>query len=289
MRVRAQHYLILVVDIEKFGSRSNPVQIWVRRQLYALVEAAFDEAGIDHTSGPRPSDRGDGFFWLLPGAVDKVELTGRFVDLLHQGLRRHAATSSEQGAMRLRVVLHDGDVSRDEHGWVGEELNTACRLVDIQPLRSALAEGRRSGLALAVSADWYRRVVHHDDPAVERGSFRKVPFDAKEIQGSHAWIRVPGYDAPPGLDPWAVAAPDPGPPATAAPAGALHGVEAVAEAVAPASDGPFSHATFGSVGQIFTGDQIVHGAVHNLLKKAPDDQGPDGRAQQDRGQSDGGR
>ncbi|MEY9966654.1 hypothetical protein ABIA33_004719 [Streptacidiphilus sp. MAP12-16] len=254
MRTKAQHFSILVVDIEKFGSRSNPVQLWLRKRLYELVEAAFDEAGIDHRNGPRPADRGDGFFWLLPGTVDKVDLTGRFVDLLHDNLREHARTSSEEGAMRLRVALHDGDVAQDEHGWAGEELNSACRLVDIAPLRTALAQARRSGMALAVSSDWYRRTVRHGHPAVERQTFRRVLFEAKEIQGESAWIRVPGYDIPPGIE---EAAPDNG--STPGPALATGPHVPTPTAGAPALSGPFSNPTFGDVGQVFGGDQVVHG------------------------------
>lgn len=250
MRAKAQHYSILVVDIEKFGRRANPVQLWLRERLYALVETAFEEAGIDHRTGPRPTDRGDGFFWLLPGSVDKVDLTGRFVALLHDRLREHARTSSEEAAMRLRVALHDGDVARDGRGWAGEELNSACRLADIQPLRDALGEARRSCLALAVSADWYRRVVRHDYPEVERQSFRRVPFDAKEIQGESAWVRVPGYDFPPGLTRYPDAS-DPG--ARPRPPAAAPG------AADPAPRSPFAGAHFGDVGQVNAGDQVLYG------------------------------
>ncbi|MCX4822178.1 hypothetical protein OG883_20265 [Streptomyces sp. NBC_01142] len=256
MRPKAQHYSILVVDIEKFGRRANPVQLWLRERLYALVESAFEESGIDHHSGPQPSDRGDGFFWLLPGTVDKTDLTGRYVELLHQRLREHARTSSEEGAMRLRVALHHGDVARDERGWVGEELNTACRLADIAPLRAALTAAQRAGLALAVSADWYRQVVRHDDPSVACETFRRAPFDAKEIQGAHAWIRVPGYDAPPGVpDP---GVPDPGDAASAASAGAPERPAGTDRAGEDAS-GPFAGAHFDRVGQVFGGDQVVYG------------------------------
>jgi hypothetical protein len=261
MRPKAQHYSILVVDIEKFGRRANPVQLWLRERLYALVESAFEESGIDHHSGPQPSDRGDGFFWLLPGTVDKTDLTGRYVDLLHQRLREHARTSSEEGAMRLRVALHHGDVARDERGWVGEELNTACRLADISPLRAALAAAQRAGLALAVSADWHRQVVRHDDPSVACETFRRAPFDAKEIQGAHAWIRVPGYDAPPGVPDLGDAAPEggPGPSGSGSGSGSGPGTGTSGTSGAPAPTGPFAGAHFDRVGQVFSGDQVVHG------------------------------
>lgn len=263
MRPKAQHYSILVVDIEGFGKRANPVQMWLRDRLYALVESAFEEAGIDHHSTPQPSDRGDGFFWLLPGSIDKTDLTGRFVELLHHRLRDHARTSSEEGAMRLRVALHHGDVTRDAHGWVGEELNTACRLADIDPLRKALAGARRAGLALAVSGEWYRQVVRHGDPSVEHETFRSAPFDAKEIQGARAWIRVPGYDAPPQVTDEAAEPSGPGRPGASPTASSTStSTSSTSTAASPAASGPsgpFAGARFDRVGQVFGGDQIVQG------------------------------
>ncbi|UYQ63754.1 hypothetical protein [Streptomyces peucetius] len=285
MRPKSQYYSILVVDIAEFGSRANPLQLWLRERLYTLTESAFTEAGVDHRSTPRPSDRGDGFFWLLPGTVDRTDLTGRFVEVLNHRLREHARTSSEEGALRLRVALHQGDVAGDGRGWAGEELNTACRLVDIAPLRTALASGTRAGLALAVSADWHRQIVRHDDPSVASETFRRVPFDAKEIQGASAWIRVPGYDAPPGLTE-AETAPPAGP---AAPSGRAAPGPVAAGRTAPGPDtapnrsgadgsGPFAGAVFDRVGQVFAGDQVVHGTQHFRWSAEPDDpEDPDRR------------
>ncbi|MEW2631155.1 hypothetical protein AB0903_05730 [Streptomyces sp. NPDC048389] len=278
MRPKSQHYSILVVDIAEFGCRANPLQLWLRERLYALTEAAFAETGLDHRSAPQPSDRGDGFFWLLPGTFDRTDLTGRFVEVLNHRLRDHARTSSEEGALRLRVALHQGDVARDGHGWAGEELNTACRLVDIAPLRTALASGTRAGLALAVSAEWHRQIVRHDDPSVASETFRRVAFDAKEIQGASAWIRVPGYDAPPGLTE-AETAPPAGPARTsrpAAPGREPSGRTAPGPGTAPNRSGadgpgPFAGAMFDRVGQVFAGDQVVHGTQSFRWGAEPDE------------------
>jgi hypothetical protein len=257
MRVKAQHYAIVAVDVEKFGTRDNPTAFLLRKQLYSLVETALDDAGIDRSAAPDPADRGDGFFQLLPGDVDKLDLTGPFVALLHNALRDHAATSNAPGALRIRVVLHSGDVGWDGRGWVGEELNTACRLLDIEPLRTTLAQARRTGLALAVTEDWYRRVVCHGTAEVEREAFREVPFDAKEIRGASAWIRVPGYDVPPGIPPMRRAEqPEPTGPAPASPA-APGGAAGAPGGKAGTSGG----LTVGDVGQFVHGDQYVKGGL----------------------------
>ncbi|MFI2458030.1 hypothetical protein [Streptomyces sp. NPDC019539] len=200
MAVKPQYFNILVVDIEKFGARPNPVQSFLRDSLYGLMERVLDEAGIDRLGASRPVDRGDGMFLLLPGSVAKTDLVGPFVARLRIGLRAHAQTSNATAALRLRVVLHSGEVGWDGRGWVGEDLNTACRMVDHQPLRDALSAAEDAHLVLGISDAWHRAVLRHDYPELDTDSFRPVRFDAKEIHDETVWVRVPGYAVPPGLD-----------------------------------------------------------------------------------------
>lgn len=199
MPVKHEYYTILVVDIEKFGRRRNPVQSWLRERLYRLLEEAFVAAGIEYGTAPPPVDRGDGVFWLLPGTVPKQDVTGPFVEALRAGLRAHARTSSAEGALRLRVVLHGGEVGSDGRGWVGADLNTACRMVDHQPLRDALAAAGDAELVVGVSDEWHRKVISHGYHGVNPAEYRPVRFDAKEVVHETVWLRVPGYAEPPGL------------------------------------------------------------------------------------------
>ncbi|MFE9253897.1 hypothetical protein [Streptomyces sp. NPDC006879] len=201
MPIKPQYFVILVVDIESFGTRPNPVQSFLRNQLYELMEGALQGTGIDAAAGSGPVDRGDGMFWLLPGTVPKTDLAGTFVDRLRTGLRAHAQTSNPAAALRLRVVLASGEVGWDGRGWVGEDLNTACRMVDHQPLRNTLAAAPQAQLVLAISDEWHRSVLRHDYPELESASFHPVRFEAKEIKDATVWVRVPGYHTPPGLAP----------------------------------------------------------------------------------------
>jgi hypothetical protein len=187
---------MVVVDIEKFGRRPDPVQAWLRQCLYELLDRAFDEAGIDHRSAPRPEDRGDGLFWLLPGSVPKTRLLGGFVERLRVQLRSHAQLSSETAALRLRLSLHAGEVAWDGRGWVGSDLNTACRMVDMDPLRATLAAEADAELALVIDDSWYRSVVSHDYPEIDPAGFSPIRLDAKEISGATVWIQVPGHRPP---------------------------------------------------------------------------------------------
>ncbi|NGO69044.1 hypothetical protein [Streptomyces boncukensis] len=254
MPVKHEYYAILVVDIEQFGRRRNPVQSWLREQLYEILDEAFDGAGIDHRAGPAPVDRGDGLFWLLPGSVPKEDLTGPFVDQLRQGLRAHARTSNAEGALRLRVALHGGEVGADGRGWVGADLNTACRMVDHQPLREALAAAEGAELVVAVSDEWHRKVISHGYPGIEPADYRPVRFDAKEIRAETVWLRVPGHPLPAGPE----GAPEPAPARTAVAASAA----AEATPHVPPQP-PYSHNS--GIGQ-WNGDNeggvvIAHGPV----------------------------
>ncbi|MEU9608890.1 hypothetical protein [Streptomyces sp. NPDC048057] len=251
MGARPLHYSIMVLDLERFGSRTNPEQERARSALYSVVEEALKDADVmpQHVAGV--GDRGDGGFWLFPSGVSKVDLTGDVVERLQTRLRSYAA---EPGAepLRLRVALHAGEVARDERGWVGADLNTACRLVDLDDLRRALAAADRSALALAVSQAWHDAVVRHGYPGLESSAFRPVVFREKEVD-SRAWIRVPGYGAPPGLGP-----------VSANPTEAEEGAEGADEPASAQQAEPgsrFAGAVFHHVGRLYGGDhhEVVRG------------------------------
>ncbi|RBM22417.1 hypothetical protein [Streptomyces sp. PT12] len=272
MTVKYEYYTILVVDIEGFGRRRNPVQSWLRERLRRILEAAFETSGVDHRAGPPPVDRGDGVFWLLPGTVPKEDVTGLFVDQLRQQLRAHARTSSAEGALRLRLSLHGGEVGADEQGWVGADLNTACRIVDHQPLRDALAASEGAELVVAVSDEWHRKVISHDHPGIDATEYRPVRFDAKEIQNETIWIRVPGHPAP-------VLAPERAPDNVPGAHGGSGAARDDRRAAATAPPSPFIQHNSG-IGQLYGdihdgGIGVAQGTVHQTFgaPAAPDGAG----------------
>ncbi|MDI2129830.1 hypothetical protein [Yinghuangia seranimata] len=250
------HYAIVVADIERFGSRTVAEQAWLRSAMYELLDEAAAAAGAPPGGEPRRVDRGDGVFWLFSADTPKVALAGRFVDRLQNGLRAHArAFPTEERAMRLRVAFHAGEVAWDGRGWVGTDLNTVCRLADIAPLRAALAAGVRSGLAVAATDAWYQGVLRQGDPSADAAPFRPVAFDAKEISGATAWIAVPGYAVPPGIDEFA------DPAAAGRPEAALtNGAASGAPGEPAPAPGAFAGARI-TASQVVGGDQIVHGSV----------------------------
>ncbi|MFM9551340.1 MULTISPECIES: hypothetical protein [Streptomyces] len=192
----AQYFLMVILDIEGFGRRTDPDQAWLRDRLRAVVARAIEAAGVPE---PSSEDRGDALVLFVPGTVPKTDLLGGFVRALVHELREHSRNHTGDREMRLRVAVHAGEVARHGAGWVGADLNTAFRMADMQPLRRALAGAPGAVLSLAVSHVLHQGVVRHGHPGLEAAEFAPAVLSAKEIRDETVWIRVPGHPWPPGL------------------------------------------------------------------------------------------
>ncbi|MER5890040.1 hypothetical protein ABT160_39975 [Streptomyces sp. NPDC001941] len=212
MADEATHCWVMVLDIEDFSSRTDPVQRSLRTAMYDVLREALERAGL---AGERidVEDRGDGVLMIVPGTVPPVDLAGKFVRALDDELRQKAVVFSAEHAMRFRVALHQGLASRDGRGWSGDAVNTACRLVDAPPLRQVLVAADGARMVFVVSAEIHRAVVRHGHRAVDPAAYLPMPFTTKHGETIDSWVTVPGYPAPPGLGPAAgprAAGPGPG-------------------------------------------------------------------------------
>ena len=179
---------LMIADLSGYGTRSDEDQRWLRKELYTVLEAVMAASGIDCPPG-MTQDRGDSIILLIPAMVPKRTITEKLVHNLERELDSHARRSTAPVRMRLRLALHTGEVAMDDRGWIGRDLNTACRLADLDAGRQALAETPEANLVVVVSESWYRGVVFQDPVLVEQFAFRRVPFVAKEVD-DHAWIHV---------------------------------------------------------------------------------------------------
>ncbi|MHA5049071.1 SAV_2336 N-terminal domain-related protein [Streptomyces sp. SD15] len=199
-----QYCAILVVDAANFGRHTTPYTPHVRRTMYEAVDRALEAAGAGTLTALDTIDRGDGFIRLFPPDAPHVTLVTAIMSRLQAELvelhRREKALGTGD-ELRLRIALHTGAVVRDAHGWAGADLNTASRLVDSQPLRAALDAGTRSPFALAISDRMYGELVR--TPQETGTAFRAVRVRSKD-RVLTAWIHVPGYEQPPGIDDWAM-------------------------------------------------------------------------------------
>jgi len=190
---RAVHRTIVVFDVESFGDhrRTNRHQAAVREGLYRSVGEAFGQAGLPWKREDR-EDRGDGIFVLLPPEVPKSLLVELLPSALVASLTAHNRAHRDEERIRLRMSLHAGEVLYDPYGVTGEAINWAFRLVDAEPLKTALA--RSPGVLAIIASSWFfDQVIRHAAPDVPP-VYRPVLVRAKD-DTQPGWICLP--DRPP--------------------------------------------------------------------------------------------
>jgi predicted ATPase len=185
------HCTLLAVDIVSFGAdhRTDDIRRYVRTALYDLIANSLAECAVAFESC-YVDDCGDGLLVVLPQTTSAAALASTFVDSTRACLYRHNRMSSESAKIRLRVALHAGEVTSDDHGIVGSSIVHVSRLLDSGPVRQAVASPGAE-LALIVSDHLYQDVLRHAPGSVVPTDFHQVQVCVKETRRP-AWVRVPG-------------------------------------------------------------------------------------------------
>lgn len=206
------HYWIAVLDLEDFSSRPDPIQVSLHDVMFRLVHTAVSDAHLDWDAiGVK--DEGDGLILFFPAEISPVRVAGDVVDRLSAVLTEAATMYSPEHQMRFRLALHHGLATPNGSGWPGDATNVACRLVDVDLLRTVLKASTRAHLAVIASDDFYRAVIRPGHRSIDPATYAPVTVDLKKAPGTKAWVRVPGYPTPKGLsfstEPPAEGPPDP--------------------------------------------------------------------------------
>jgi hypothetical protein len=190
---------IVAFDLEGSTTRTNPVKGYLRRFMYDVLERSFEAAQITANHLEPLTDRGDGVLVLVRphDDVPKTVLLDRLVPLLTALLREHNAAATDPALrMRLRTVVHAGEIHGDDRGFYGEAIDVAIRLLDSAAVKSALREAT-SPLVLVVSEEIYFGVVAHG--YADGGKYcplARVRVANKQHRG---WVCIPDPGAPPAL------------------------------------------------------------------------------------------
>jgi len=201
---------ILAVDIEGSTQRRNPIKEELRELVYRLVIAALVMAGIDNQCYDPFTDRGDGVLVLLRPTDDfpKPLLLSRLIPSLGSLLSAHnsSISSAEQPRiLRLRAVIHAGEVHHDGKGFFGEDLDVAFRLLDAPKLKAHLKSGT-APLALVASDSIYQSIIRHGYDGIDGAEF--VPLVTVNIgdQRRRGWVYFPQAGGVPVAEPTQVRA-----------------------------------------------------------------------------------
>jgi class 3 adenylate cyclase len=186
------HRTIIALDIEQSTNRTDPVKAELRNKIYELFDEALRSAGI-HTPHRDPFiDRGDGVLALIHPVeqAPKVLLLNHAIPALNRLLTDHNASlpriSQPQRQLRVRAVVHAGEVHYDANGCFGEALDIAFRLLDAPRVKKAL-QMMSDPLTLVVSGDIYRSVVRHGYSGIDRNAFQQA------VRVQIAGYRYPGW------------------------------------------------------------------------------------------------
>jgi hypothetical protein len=196
------HYrAIVALDIEQSTRRLDPVKAELRRTMYELFERALRSAGIQPCHRDGFVDRGDGVLALIHPVdqAPKAILLNQAIPALSRLLADRNAglppPSRAQRMLRVRAVVHAGEVAYDANGCFGEALDIAFRLLDAARVKRTL---RTVGdpLILVVSEDIYRSVVRHGYDGIDQDAFQ--PMVRVQVGGSRhcGWVQLPGPAAP---------------------------------------------------------------------------------------------
>jgi class 3 adenylate cyclase len=139
--------VIVALDIEGSTRRPDPVKAELRTMLYELFDAALRSAGVSARRRDQFTDRGDGLLALIDPAGQAL-LVNLVIPAFSRLVAGYNAGLPDPGGrdrrLRVRVVMHTGNVHDDDNGCFGEALDIAFRLLVGRRSRSATAPAPRT-------------------------------------------------------------------------------------------------------------------------------------------------
>lgn len=199
---RPRHRAIVAVDIEASTARTNPAKALQRRVTYELLGRALKAAGVAAGHCDPMVDRGDGVLVLVRPVDEapKTVLLDPLIPALRTLLAEHNAQRTvrdrPEWRLRLRMVVHAGEVHFDGNGHFGEALDIAFRLLDAPALKRRLRAVEES-LVVVVSDEIFEHVVRHGYPGIRCEEY--LPLVRVVVAGRtrRGWVRTPREEPPP--------------------------------------------------------------------------------------------
>src|SRR5262249_23987978 len=139
--------------------------------VYRALDRAFISTGVPW-SDCYHEDRGDGVVVLVPAYVAKAVLVDQLPQQVARELSDHNHSAPDAELIRLRMALHAGEMTFDDHGVTGSSVNLAFRLIDAKPVKDALA--RSPGVLALITSSWFFEEVVRNSPDSRAARYRPV-------------------------------------------------------------------------------------------------------------------
>jgi hypothetical protein len=180
----------LLFDIEASSLRDGADQKHeLRRAMYSIVDGALLSADVGR-GAIYAANRGDGAIYVVSSTVDTPTLIFPFLEHLQFQLGAHNAKSSPSLQMRLRVVLHIGEVYSDHRGFYGYDVDRACAILDASEVKRSLARSSGS-LVSVISDDVYELIRRFSHAPIDPTDYAAQTIALKETRAS-VWLRLRG-------------------------------------------------------------------------------------------------
>jgi hypothetical protein len=146
----------------------------LRDDMYEIVEESLSGNGITEQYRDPFVDRGDGILCLIRPAdeVPKTLLLAKVLPMLASLLAEHERANPEL-RLRLRAVVHAGEVHTDSRGHFGEALDLAFRLLENDEVKQVF-KMTTSPLLLVVSDLIYTSIVVQGYDGIDERAYRPV-------------------------------------------------------------------------------------------------------------------
>ncbi len=194
------HRGIVAVDIEDSTSRTNPIKEELRGTVYRVLVRALRAVGIGDHHLDRLADRGDGVLALVRPAdeIPKTLLIDPLIPTLAALLSDYnsgvPALEHPARQLRLRTVVHAGEVHDDGNGFFGEPLDVAFRLLDAPPVRKRLRRTTGS-LVLVVSDEIFWSIVWQGYNRIDKRTYEPLVHVRVAGRPHRGWVHSPGEAA----------------------------------------------------------------------------------------------
>lgn len=185
-RPRPRCHIIFAVDIARFSSRDEALQVRMRGALYQILKNACTTSGVRWRPNRR-EDRGDGIFVVTCAETGLEILITRFIDHLRAGIDAYNREQQPAARIQLRMALHAGFLHHDAHGVTGATVNYLFRLLDAPEMKRRLADDH-ADFALILSDYLYNTAIGYR--LIAPDLFGRIPVDVKETH-TFAWLWVP--------------------------------------------------------------------------------------------------
>jgi hypothetical protein len=146
-----------------------------------------------HAAATQFADRGDGLLALIDPADQELVLND-VIPAFSQLLASYNAGLSHPGdrhrRLRVRVVVHTGNIHDDDNGCFGEPLDTAFRLLNAPRAKLAL-KAAQGPLVAVISADVWESAAPDSLAGTVPAASRQLVTAQVAGQEHQGWILLP--------------------------------------------------------------------------------------------------